>query len=216
MSVGTATDPYQPAEGRFRVTRGILEALHDHRTPVTLVTKGTLAIRDLDLLAAMATRSGCTVCFSVPTVDLSVWRSTEPGTAPPAKRLAVMEGLAAAGVHAGILAAPIIPGLSGTPARLEATVRAAAEHGARFLWTGLLHVGPLVRAHYLRFLQAEYPELAPFHERLYSGKYAPREVNDRLQAQVAELKERYGLVDLHRPRPVNTAGQLELGFAVSA
>jgi DNA repair photolyase len=216
VSVGTATDPYQPAEGRFRVTRGVLEALHDYRTPVTIVTKGTLALRDVDLLAAMAARAGCTVCFSVPTVDVSVWRATEPGTAPPAKRLAVMERLVAAGVHAGVMAAPIIPGLSGTSERLDATVRAVAAHGARFLWTGILHVGPLVRDHYLQFLHAEYPDLAPLHERLYGGKYAPRAVNERLHAQVAALKARYGLQDLQRPERAHTPAQLELGFAVSA
>ena len=216
VSIGSATDPYQPAEGRFRVTRGILEALHDHYTPVTIVTKGTLAIRDVDLLAAMAGRAGCTVCFSVPTVDTSVWRTTEPGTAPPAKRLAVMERLVAAGVHAGVMAAPIIPGLSGTPERLEATVRAAAAHGARFLWSGMLHVGPLVRDHYLQFLHAEYPDLAPLHERLYAGKYVPRAVNERFHAQLDALKAHYGLQDLPRPAQAHLPAQLEMGFAASA
>jgi DNA repair photolyase len=212
VSVGSATDPYQPAEGRFRITRGILEALHDHWTPATIVTKGTLILRDRDLLAALAARAGCTVCVSVPTVDEAVWRASEPGTAPPAKRLWVLEQLVAAGVHAGVLAAPILPGLSGTPERLEATVRAAAAHGARFLWPGLLHLGPVVRDHYMAFLRSEYPELVPLHVRLYPGKYAAKDVQERLRRRVAEYKARYGLVDQARPRLVEPE-QLTFAFA---
>ncbi len=211
VSIGSATDPYQPAEGRFRLTRAILEALYDHYTPATIVTKGTLILRDRDLLAALAQRAGCTVCMSVPTVDRSVWRATEPGTAPPAMRLRVLEELAAVGVHAGVLAAPILPGLSATPERLEATVRAAAEHGARFLWADLLHLGPLVRDHYLDFLHAEYPELVSLHTRLYPGSYAPRAAATGLKTQVAELKERYGLVD--QERPIERPKQMELAFS---
>ncbi|MDB5076418.1 MAG: Radical domain protein, partial [Chloroflexi bacterium] len=96
VSIGSATDPYQPAEGHFRITRSILEALYDHANPTSIVTKGTLVLRDRDLLAALNLRAGCTVCFSVPTIDTAIWRASEPGTAPPAKRLWVMEQLAAA------------------------------------------------------------------------------------------------------------------------
>lgn len=210
VSIGSATDPYQPAEGRFRITRGILEALHDHYTPVTIVTKGTMILRDRDLLAGLARRAGCTVCFSVPTVDREIWHATEPGTAPPLQRLRALEQLAAAGVHAGVLAAPILPGLSGTPERLEATVRAAREHGARFLWSGLVHLGPLVGEHYLRFLDAEYPELAPMYRRLYRGKYAPSALGERLAARIAQLKIQYGLVDQEHPaREVERPRQLQ-------
>jgi DNA repair photolyase len=212
VSLGSATDPYQPAEGRFRITRGILEALHDYHTPVTIVTKGTLILRDRDLLTALAGRAGCTVCVSVPTVDEAVWRATEPGTAPPMKRLWVMEQLVDAGVHAGVLAAPILPGLSGTVDRLEATVRAASEHGARFLWAGLLHLGPVVRDHYMQFLRTEFPELMPLHNRLYPGKYAADEVRERLERRVDGFKIRYDLVDQPRPRPAEPE-QLAFAFA---
>jgi DNA repair photolyase len=211
VSIGTATDPYQPAEGRFRITRAILEVVHDHYTPVSIVTKGTLILRDRDLLATMARRAGCTVCLSIPTVDRSIWRATEPGTAPPAQRLRVLEQLVAAGIHAGVLAAPILPGLSSRPENLEATVRAAAEHGARFLWADLLHLNPLIREHYLGFLRAEYPDLEALHTRLYPGPYAPRAAADHMQVQVAELKERYGLVD--RKREVVGPAQMEMGFS---
>ena len=211
VSVGSATDPYQPAEGRFRLTRAILEALHDHATPAGIVTKGTLILRDRDLLAAMAERAGCTVCVSIPTVDPAVWRATEPGTPPPAQRLRVLEQLVAAGIHAGVLAAPILPGISSAPEQLEATVRAAAAHGARFLWANLLHLNPSIRAHYLGFLESEYPSLVALHTRLYPGPYAARPAAGHLEAQVAALKERHGLVD-HR-NPIERPAQMKMAFA---
>ncbi len=210
ISIGSATDPYQPAEGRFRITRRMLEVLNDFRNPLSLVTKGTLIMRDIDLLADVERRAGCVVCFSIPTIDRSIWRATEPGTAPPAKRLHAMAALASAGVRVGVLAAPIIPGLSGRPDQLEATVRAAAEHGASFFAAGALHLGAGERAHYLRFLELEYPELLPLHARLYPGKYPPRRASEQLADQVAEIRERYGLVDwLHSS---GQAVQAELAF----
>lgn len=211
VSVGSATDPYQPAEGRFRITRAILETLHDHYTPAGIVTKGTLILRDTDLLAAMGKRAGCTVCISIPTVDRAVWRATEPGTAPPAKRLRAVALLAEAGVHVGVLAAPILPGISSAPEQLEAMIRAAAEHGARFLWANLLHLNPAIRKHYLSFLDAEYPSLIPLHTRLYPGAYAPRAATDQLEARVASLKQRHGLVDQHNP--IERPRQLKMEFS---
>jgi len=211
VSVGSATDPYQPAEGRFRLTRAILEALHDHATPAGIVTKGTLIVRDRDLLAAMARRAGCTVCISIPTVDPAVWRATEPGTPPPAQRLRVLEQLVAAGIHAGVLAAPILPGISNAPEQLEATVRAAAAHGARFLWANLLHLNPSIREHYLGFLEAEFPSLVTLHTRLYPGPYAARAAAGHLEARVAALKERHGLVD--HENPIARPTQMKMAFA---
>jgi DNA repair photolyase len=211
ISIGTATDPYQPAEARFRITRRLLEAIDDFRNPVSLVTKGTLVIRDTDLLADIERRAGCVVCFSIPTVDRSIWRASEPGTAPPSKRLQAMATLAAAGVCVGVLAAPIIPGLSGKRDQLEATVRAAAEHGASFFSAGALHLGAGERAHYMRFLEHEYPDLLPLHARLYPGKYPPREAANQLAAQVAEIRERYGLPDWHHRQGQTVQTELAFG-----
>jgi len=199
VSLGSATAPYQPAEARFRITRRLLEVLADYGNPTSIVTKGTLILRDRDVLADLEQRAGCTVCFSVPTVDRAIWRASEPGTAPPAQRLRAMAQLAAAGLHVGVLAMPILPGLSDTPERLDETVRAAVEHGASFLWPDLLHLGSLERDHYLSFLEREYPALLPLHQRLYPGKYPPRAVATHLEATIAELKARYGLVDRERP-----------------
>ena len=211
IAIGTATDPYQPAEGRFRLTRRMLEVLNEARNPFTVVTKGTLVVRDSDLLADVARRAGCTVCFSIPTVDRSIWRSTEPGTAPPDKRLRAMAILAAAGVCVGVLAAPIIPGLSGRSDLLEETARAAAEHGAMFFAAGALHLGQGERTHYLHFLNQEYPELLGLHERLYRGKYPPREAVDQLDARVAEIRDHYGLAEWHRASSGPLQAELAFG-----
>src|SRR5579871_4795949 len=157
VSLGTATDPYQPIEGRYRLSRRTLEALLAFRTPVSVVTKSTLIWRDLDLLLALGPLA--TVCLSVPTVDEAAWRATEPGTPPPRQRLGVLERLVGAGVKAGVLMAPLLPGITTDEAHVEATVRAAAEHGARFLWIGLLHLESGVREHYLAFIRERYPQL---------------------------------------------------------
>lgn len=183
VALGTATDPYQPIEGHYRLSRAVLRAMIDFRTPISIVTKGTLIWRDLDLLQALARHGRATVCMSVPTVDVAAWRATEPGTAPPAQRLKVVERLAAAGVCAGVAMAPLLPGITADEAHVAATVRAAADHGARFLWTGLLHLDRGVRGHYLGFLRAGYPDLLPGYAALYRGKYA-------LPAYAARIAER--------------------------
>jgi DNA repair photolyase len=133
VAVGTATDPYQPIEGRYRLTRGMLEALAEARTPAGVVTKGPMVIRDLDVLAAVRDRAGVSVCVSLTTLDPDLWRRLEPGTAPPRQRLRAVGALAAAGIPVGVLLAPIVPGLTTDRANLEAVVRGAAEHGAGFL-----------------------------------------------------------------------------------
>ena len=120
VALGTATDPYQPAEGRFRLTRGCLAVLDAGWTPFSIVTRGPLVVRDIDVLQAAGRRAGAEVCFSVPTLDERVWRRTEPGTAPPASRLEAVRRLADAGVEVGVGIAPILPGLSDAPAQLEA------------------------------------------------------------------------------------------------
>ena len=161
VALGTATDPYQPIEGKYRITRGILEALRDYRTPVGIVTKGTLIVRDADLLSSMSEGAGCTVSFSVPTVDTDIWRRLEPGTPPPLKRLLAMQRLIDAGVNAGVALAPVVPGVTDSLENLEAAAHAAAEHGARFVTTRVLYLKPGVKEHFEGFLRREYPDLVP-------------------------------------------------------
>jgi DNA repair photolyase len=188
VAVGTATDPYQPAEGRYRLTRRCLEQFIRFRTPISLVTKGTLILRDLDLLQELTHQAGVTVCCSLPTVDREIWRRTEPGTPPPAQRLKVMARLAAAGIRVGVLMAPLLPGLSANPDQIARTVRAAAAHGAGFIGANVLHLGPGVRDYFLAFLEREYPELLDGYQRLYGMKYAPKPYQARVERRVQEAK----------------------------
>jgi DNA repair photolyase len=201
VAVGTATDPYQPIEGRYRLTRGMLEALAEARTPASVVTKGPMVIRDRDVLAAVRDRAGVSVCVSLTTLDPDLWRRLEPGTAPPRQRLRAVAALAAAGIPVGVLLAPIVPGLTTDRSNLEAVVRGAAEHGAGFLGAGVLHLEPSVREHFDGFLAAEAPDLLPLYRRLYPGTRAPAGVEQSLGATVAELRERYGLAE----RPAATS-----------
>ncbi len=178
VAVGTATDPYQPAEGRYRLTRRCLELFAHFRTPISLVTKGAMVLRDLDVLQELTRCAGSTICFSVPTVDAEIWRRTELGTPPPWQRFRVMERLVAGGIHAGVLMAPLLPGLSANPDQIERTVHAAADHGARFIGSNLLHLDAGIRDFFLSFLEGEYPELLDGYRRLSGTRYAPKAYPD--------------------------------------
>jgi DNA repair photolyase len=199
VMLGTATDPYQPIEGRYHLTRGCLQACLDHGTPVSLVTKGTLIVRDLDVLRQMAAARAVSVCFSLTTLDRRLWRELEPGTPPPEQRLLAMARLSQAGVRAGVLLAPVIPGLTDDRRGLEAVVEAAADHGAQFLGTQTLYLKPGTREHFMDFLKSEHPELLAAYHRLYPGDYAPKRFQQGLGSMVSELKRTHAL----RDRPGN-------------
>jgi DNA repair photolyase len=201
VAIGTATDPYQPIEGTYRLTRTALELLARFRTPASIVSKGTLMLRDLDVLERLADVADLTVCHSIPTVDEAIWRRSEPGTPPPAQRLRAMQRLRERGIRAGVLMAPLLPGLSARPEALEATVRAAADHGAAFVSPIVLHLGPGVREHFMGFLAREYPHLAADYLQLYWGKYTPKPYEAGIHARVRRLKEQLSLTDeRYRPR----------------
>jgi DNA repair photolyase len=192
VAVGTATDPYQPIEGRYRLTRGALEALAHARTPIGLVTKGPMIVRDIDVLLELSKAAACTIYMSVPTVDEEAWEQLEPGTAHPMQRLRAVAELAAAGVNVGVLMAPIVPGFSSSPAKLERTVRAVAEHGARFVGCNVMYLQDGTRAHFMAFLAREFPALVPRYERLYRKKYPPDAYRKELKGMVRVLQDRYG------------------------
>ena len=174
VALGTATDPYQPAEGRFRLTRECLAVLDAGWTPFSIVTRGPLVVRDIDVLQAAGRRAGAEVCFSVPTLDERVWRRTEPGTAPPASRLEAVRRLADAGVEVGVGRAPILPGLSAAPAQLECVVRAARAAGARTIWSSVVLLRPGVREHFLEALARDWPEEVERYEALFAARaYLP-------------------------------------------
>ena len=170
VALGTATDPYQPAEGRFRLTRACLVELDASWTPYSIVTRGPLLVRDIDVLQQASSRAGAEVFVSLPTLDERVWRTTEPGTASPASRLEAIRRLAAAGIDVGVGIAPILPGLSDDPTQLETVVRAARAAGARSIWASVVHLRPGVREHFLEALARDWPEEVGRYEALFASR----------------------------------------------
>jgi DNA repair photolyase len=202
IAIGAATDPYQPAEGRYRLTRACLGVLADAANPFSIITRGPLIVRDVDVLAEAARRADVSVTFSVPTVDDEVWRTTEPGTAPPRQRLRALRALVDAGVRASVGMAPILPGLSDRPEQLAEVVKAARDAGACGIWANVLYLRPGTREHFLACLQRDWPELLPAYETLYDGRaYLPNGDVDPVRKRVRELARSAGLRD-RRPEPL--------------
>lgn len=217
VAVGTATDPYQPAEGRFRLTRGAIAALGASRTPFYIITRGPMIVRDVDVLTAAAARAKVGVTFSIPTLDDQIWRLTEPGTAPPRQRLRALATLVDAGIDASVGMAPILPGLSDDPVRMADVVRAARDAGATSIWTNVLHLKPGTREHFLDNLARDWPDLLPMYETLYAGRaYVPNDVLSPVRRHVAMLAARHEIADrratpiVPEPVPDLTAEQLPL------
>lgn len=193
VAFGTATDPYQPIEGHYRLTRRSIEVLARARTPIGLITKGPMVVRDKDVLLELTKNSSCTVHMSVPTVDEDAWRVLEPGTAHPLQRLRAVRELTDVGINAGVLMAPIVPGFSSSRAKVERTVKAIADHGARFVGCNVMHLEDGTRTHFMKFIEREFPAMTPRFDRLYSKKYAPESYRKEVGAMVRVLQERYGL-----------------------
>jgi len=217
VALGTATDPYQPIEGQYRLTRQSIEALARGRTPIGLVTKGPMVVRDRDVLQDLSSAAGCTVYMSVPTVDEDAWRILEPGTAHPLQRLRAVRELAGAGINAGVLMAPIVPGFSSSRSKLERTVKTIADHGARFVGCNVMYLQDGTRTHFMKFIEREFPAMLPRFERLYTKKYPPDGYRKEVQGMVRVLQERYGLnkrEDASKPREVALEPEAtQVGFA---
>jgi DNA repair photolyase len=213
VAVGAATDPYQPAEGRYRLTRACIEAFADAATPVSIITRGPLIVRDVDVLAEAAGRAQLSVTFSVPTLDEKIWRRTEPGTAPPRQRLRALSRLVEAGIDARVGMAPILPGLSDRPDLLAEVVREARAAGATGIWANLLYLRAGTREHFLTALERDWPELLPRYERLYRrGAYLKRDETEPVRERVRMLARSHGVHDRRRVRlePAPTAEQLRI------
>ncbi|MBQ1072804.1 Rv2578c family radical SAM protein [Micromonospora sp. C31] len=194
VAMGTNVDCYQRAEGRYQLMPQIIAALRDFANPFSILTKGTLILRDLPLLrqAAEVTRVG--VAYSVGFVDEHLWRTVEPGTPSPRRRLDAVRALADAGFDVGVLMAPILPGLSDDDASIDATVAAIAAAGASSVTPLALHLRPGAREWYARWLGREFPHLVPRYRELYrSGAYAPQPYQRELTARVRIAARRHGL-----------------------
>ncbi|MBD0349414.1 MAG: radical SAM protein, partial [Thermoleophilia bacterium] len=214
VAIGAATDPYQPAEGRYRLTRACLETLAAAANPFGLITRGPMIVRDIDVLQEAARAADVSVNFSVPTLDEEVWRRTEPDTAPPRQRLRALERLVRAGIRAGVGMAPILPGLSDRPDQLAEVVKAARQAGAVHVWANLLYLRPGTREHFLEQLARDWPEELERYERLYAkGAYLPNAARKPLQNEVAELRRRYGIADRRR-RPLAPSRTEQLALAL--
>jgi DNA repair photolyase len=194
IAMGTNVDCYQRAEGRYELMRGIIGALRDAANPFSILTKGTLILRDLDLLQSAAEVTDVGLNVSAAFLDRDLWRAIEPGTPAPERRLAAAAALNDAGLRCGVLMGPVVPYLSDSPAQLEAAVRAAAEAGARHVMPIVLHLRPGAREWFLQWLGQAHPALVPRYAELYGrGAYARKEYQSRIAAQVRELAERFGV-----------------------
>jgi DNA repair photolyase len=212
--LGTACDPYQQAEMKYGITRGILEVMRDFQQPVHMLTKSPSVLRDLELWSRLAAVTDAQIAFSVPTLDEAVWKKMEPGTARPIKRLEAIRELTAAGVPCGVMIAPIIPGLTDDEAHLEEVIRTAKEHGARFVAPNVLNLKPGSKEWFMPALREAYPHLMPRYEKYYRGAYAPKEYTQQVLAKVSELREKYDFGErAHAPAPQQErVGQLQMAI----
>jgi DNA repair photolyase len=194
IAMGTNVDPYQRAEGRYKLMRGILEGMRDFANAFSILTKGSLILRDIDLLQQCAAVADVGTNVSVGFVDREVWRSLEPGTPSPLKRLEVCRSLNEAGIPCGVLMAPIIPFITDSPEQLEAAVKAIADSGSTHLTPIVLHLRTGAREWYLKWLSENHPDLVPRYEKLYTrGAYAPKAYQQEITGRVEELARKHGI-----------------------
>jgi DNA repair photolyase len=198
IAMGTNTDPYQRAEGRYRLMPGIIRALTDYRNPFSILTKGTLILRDLDLLVEAANVTDVGTAFSIGTLDEEAWRRTEPGTPHPRSRIDAVRALNEAGIPCGVLMAPILPGITDHPRQLRDVAAAAIDAGATHVSPILLHLRPGVREEFLPWLAEQYPELVPRYHEMYRKAYASADERKALGARVGAIVRALGGA---RPRP---------------
>jgi DNA repair photolyase len=215
VAIGAATDPYQPAEGRFWLTRACLQELAAAANPFSIITRGPMIVRDVDVLVEGAQRADVSVVFSIPTLDDEVWRRTEPSTAHPRQRLRALTKLVEAGVKASVGMAPVLPGISDRPEQLAQVVRAAREAGACGIWSNVLFLRPGTREHFLECLALDWPEELERYERLYEKRvYVRPEETKRVRTEVGKLAREAGIRDRRRIRlaPPPEPEQLELAI----
>jgi DNA repair photolyase len=193
VALGTNTDPYQWVEGRYKLMPGIWEAFRDFRNPCSVLTKSPLLLRDLPLMKEVAEVAPITASLSVPTLDEKAWRATEPHTPNPRARLEAVGELNRAGIPAGVLIAPLMPGINDAPEQVERILELCAEAGAVHVGGIALHLRGEVRGIFMDWLRSQRPDLVPHYERLYArGAYAPKAERERLSRLVWRGRARIG------------------------
>ena len=201
VAIGAATDPYQPAEGRYRLTRGCLVALGEASTPLDLITRGPLIVRDIDALAEASRRASVRVSISIATLDPELSARLEPGVAPPRQRLRAIRMLTDAGIAAGVALAPVLPGLTDAPRALASVLRAARDAGATHAWSNVLNLRPGTREHFLGVLEREWPDEVARYRGLYPANgsgYLGRNDAAPIEARLAAVKRGAGIADRRR------------------
>jgi len=194
VAMGTATDPYQHCEGRYRLTRGVLAALADFENPMSMLTKSTMVIRDLDQFRRLAAVTDVALSMSVGTLDESVRKVVEPGTPPGRRRLEILQRFADAGIRTGVLVAPLLPGLTDDDEHIDEVLEACAEAGVSWASGIVLHVRPGIREHFMPWVERTYPWLYPRYVELYGSRaYAPKAYQEEIAERFARLRLRHGI-----------------------
>ena len=207
IAIGTASDPYEPAEARYRLTRSIIKTLADFRNPASITPKGVLVRRDVDVLQELYHAADVQVIFSVGSIDEKVWRQTEPGAPSPGARLEAMQFLVESGIPAGVMMAPLLPGISDSAESINATVQAAANHRAQFLSANLLFLKPGSKEWFMPLIRESYPHLAPGYQRLYRQTYGDKDYTRAALGLVDEARQRWELPAVTPPRELNVRQQ---------
>ncbi|MGH2808919.1 MAG: radical SAM protein [Actinomycetota bacterium] len=201
IAMGTATDPYQRAEGKYKLMPKIIGTLTDYRNPFSILTKGTLILRDLDLLVAASEVTDVTTAFSIATLDEDAWRKSEPSTPHPRKRIEAVAKLNEAGIPCGVLVAPILPGITDRPEQIRAVIEACVDAGATHVSPILLHLRPKVKEVYMEWLGENYPDLVPRYEDMYrKSAYASNADRKALSTKFHAILDSIGGVRPRLPR----------------
>jgi DNA repair photolyase len=209
VAIGTATDPYQPLEGQYRITRGILEALRDYPTPAGIITRSPLVVRDIDVLQQLARVAGVSVSISIATMDEQLAREIEPTVAPPRQRLRAVRMLAEAGIDVNVALAPVLPGINDSPESLAAVVHSAHEAGAQNVWHNTLNLHEVTRDEFFSYLRESKPELIARYAQLYKGKYAPSEISRSIDENIRAARATAPIIPFARIR-THSVSQLSL------
>ena len=215
IAIGTASDPYEPAEMEYRLTRRILQVLCEFRTPASITTKGVLVRRDVDVLQELGRVADVRVNFSVGSIDERVWKLTEPGAPSPVARLEAMQFLVENGINAGVMMAPLLPGISDSTESIYEVAKAAAAHGARFIGANVLFLKPGSKEWFMPMLREIYPHLAPGYAKMYAKTYAPRDYTNSVMKVVDQARRSVGLASME-PTKSMRAPQRQLQLALSA